>query len=155
SWMVEKSPRASASSSSTMASTTRSKCCSSRALRRKRKQATKHLPARLFRPTGALLRKPNQPAKRRGRVAPGANDASLHRVFMAHFRENQMSKRSSATADDDDRAPLVSTRLSATDQPPLFIELCVEVPKPDQTADPAERVIEALSQSLQALGWRP
>jgi len=67
-----------------------------------------------------------------------------------------MSKQSSAVDDDDDdRDTLVSNRYCATDQPPLLIELCVEVPTTDQTADPAERVIEALSQSLRALGWRP
>lgn len=66
-----------------------------------------------------------------------------------------MSKQSAAIDDDDDRDTLVSNRFCATDQPPLFIELCVEVPKTDETADPAERVIEALSQSLRALGWRP
>jgi hypothetical protein len=66
-----------------------------------------------------------------------------------------MSKKASTLRDDDDRDTLVSNYLSATDQPPLVIELCVEVPKADQVADPAERVIEALSQSLRALGWRP
>ena len=66
-----------------------------------------------------------------------------------------MPKRSTAFEDDDDEDTLVSNRLSASDQPPLVIELSVEVPKEDQTADPAERVIEVLSQSLKALGWRP
>jgi hypothetical protein len=66
-----------------------------------------------------------------------------------------MSKKASAFEDDDDRDTLVSNYLSATDQPPLVIELCVEVPRADQIADPAERVLEALSQSLKALGWRP
>ena len=66
-----------------------------------------------------------------------------------------MPKKTSAYDDDDDRDTLVSNYLSATDQPPLVIELCVEVPRADQIADPAERVIEALSQSLKALGWRP
>jgi hypothetical protein len=56
---------------------------------------------------------------------------------------------------DDDRDTLVSNYLSSSEQPPLVIELCVEVPKTRQVADPAEQVIEALSQSLKALGWKP
>lgn len=66
-----------------------------------------------------------------------------------------MSKKAAAYEDDDDRDTLVSNYLSSTDQPPLVIELCVEVPRADQIADPAERVLEALSQSLRELGWRP
>ena len=66
-----------------------------------------------------------------------------------------MSKKATAYDDDDDRDTLVSNYLSSTDQPPVVIELCVEVPTAEQIADPAERVIEALSQSLKALGWRP
>ncbi len=66
-----------------------------------------------------------------------------------------MSKKATAFEDDDDRDTLVSNYLSATDQPPLVIELCVEVPRAEQVADPAERVLQALAESLKALGWRP
>jgi hypothetical protein len=68
-----------------------------------------------------------------------------------------MTKKASALKgeNDDDRDTLVSNNLSATENPPLVIELCVEVPPAEQIADPAERVIRALSESLQALGWRP
>jgi hypothetical protein len=57
--------------------------------------------------------------------------------------------------EEEERDTLVSNYLASSEQPPLVIELCVEVPKAEEVADPAERVIEALSESLKALGWRP
>lgn len=57
--------------------------------------------------------------------------------------------------DDDDRDTLVSNYLAPAEQPPLVIELSVELPKSNEVADPAEQVLEALSESLRALGWKP
>jgi hypothetical protein len=61
----------------------------------------------------------------------------------------------STEPDDEDLDTLVSTYSSRSDQPPLVIELSVELPETKEVADPAEQVIEALSQSLRALGWKP
>lgn len=60
-----------------------------------------------------------------------------------------------ATPDDDDRDTLVSNRLEGSGEPPVVVELSIELPEAEHVVDPSERVLEALEQSLRALGWRP
>lgn len=58
--------------------------------------------------------------------------------------------------EDEERDTLVSQQYPASSgEPPLVLELCVEVPASERTPDAAGRVIEALARSLMDLGWTP
>jgi hypothetical protein len=56
---------------------------------------------------------------------------------------------------DENRDTLPSIDVTALAREPFVIELRVELPWPDDFADPTSRIVEAISQSLQERGWKP